>query len=77
MAYKIIDIEGIGEAYAAMLEAAGVDTVKEFRHRVAANLQAKMEEVNAEKNLVNRVPSESELQKMIDQAKEMEVTMTY
>jgi hypothetical protein len=36
-----------------------------------------MEEVNAEKNLVNRVPSESELQKMIDQAKEMEVTMTY
>ena len=58
MAYKIIDIEGIGEAY-------------------AANLQAKMEEVNAEKNLVNRVPSESELQKMIDQAKEMEVTMTY
>ena len=58
MAYKIIDIEGIGEAY-------------------AAKLQAKMEEVNAEKNLVNRVPSESELQKMIDQAKEMEVTMTY
>ena len=58
-------------------EFTGVDTVKEFRHRVAANLQKKMEEVNAEKNLVNRVPSESELQKMIDQAKEMEVTMTY
>ena len=70
-------IKGVGPQFAELLEAAGVDTVKEFRHRVAANLKAKMEEVNAEKNLVNRVPSESELQKMIDQAKEMEVTMTY
>jgi predicted flap endonuclease-1-like 5' DNA nuclease len=70
-------IKGVGPQFAELLEAAGVDTVKEFRHRVAANLQKKMEEVNAEKNLVNRVPSESELQKMIDQAKEMEVTMTY
>ena len=26
MAYKIIDIEGIGEAYAAKLEAAGIAT---------------------------------------------------
>ena len=70
-------IKGVGPQFAELLEAAGVDTVKEFRHRVAANLQAKMEEVNAEKNLVNRVPSESELQKMIDQAKEMEPVMTY
>mgnify|MGYP002519479438 CR=1 FL=1 len=70
-------IKGVGPQFAELLEAAGVDTVKELRHRVAANLKAKMEEVNAEKNLVNRVPSESELQKMIDQAKEMEVTMTY
>lgn len=70
-------IKGVGPQFAELLEAAGVDTVKEFRHRVAANLQKKMEEVNAEKNLVNRVPSESELQKMINQAKEMEVTMSY
>ena len=70
-------IKGVGPPFAELLEAAGVDTVKEFRHRVAANLQKKMEEVNAEKNLVNRVPSESELQKMIDQAKEMEPVMTY
>ncbi|MBQ5862073.1 MAG: DUF4332 domain-containing protein, partial [Alistipes sp.] len=67
----------VGPQFAELLEAAGVDTVKEFRHRVAANLQAKMEEVNAAKNLVNRVPSESELQKMIDQAKEMEPVVTY
>ena len=70
-------IHGVGPQFAELLEAAGVDTVKEFRHRVAANLQKKLEEVNAEKNLVNRVPSESELQKMIDQAKEMEPVVTY
>lgn len=70
-------IKGIGPQFAELLEASGVDTVKEFGHRVAANLAAKMEEVNAKKNLVNRVPSESELQKMIDEAKSMPAKMTY
>ena len=37
-------IKGVGPQFAELLEAAGVDTVKEFRHRVAANLQKKMEE---------------------------------
>ena len=63
--------------FAELLEAAGVDTVKEFRHRVAANLQPKLVEVNDQKNLCNRVPSITELQKMIDQAKELEPVITY
>jgi len=70
-------IKGVGPQFAELLEASGVDTVKEFRHRVAANLQPKLEEVNNEKNLCNRVPSVSELQKMIDQAKELPVTLEY
>ena len=70
-------VKGVGPQFAELLEAAGVDTVKEFRHRVAANLQKKMEEVNEAKNLVNRVPTVAELQKMIDLAKELEPTMTY
>lgn len=37
--------------FAELLEAAGVDTIKEFRHRVAANLYAKLAAVNAEKKL--------------------------
>ncbi|MBQ5508945.1 MAG: DUF4332 domain-containing protein, partial [Muribaculaceae bacterium] len=49
-------INGIGPQFAELLEAAGVDTVKELKHRVAENLQKKLEEVNAEKNLCNRVP---------------------
>lgn len=70
-------IKGVGPQFSELLEAAGVDTVKELKHRVAANLAAKLVEVNEEKNLCNRVPSEKEVQKMIDQAKELEPRMTY
>ncbi len=70
-------IKGVAGQFAELLEAAGVDTVKEFRHRVAANLHPKMVEVNEEKNLCNRVPSVSELEKMIEQAKELEPVITY
>jgi predicted flap endonuclease-1-like 5' DNA nuclease len=70
-------INGVGPQFAELLEAAGVDTVKEFRHRVAENLQPKLEETNAAKNICNRVPAVSEIQKMIDQAKELEPKMTY
>jgi len=77
MAYKIIDIEGIGAAYAAKLKEAGVDTIKEFRHRVPANLYAKMVAINDEKNLCNRIPSVKEIEKMVAQAKEMEPTVKY
>ena len=70
-------INGIGPQFAELLEAAGVDTVKELRHRVAANLAAKVAEVNEEKHLCGRVPAEAEIQKMIDQAKELPPRMTY
>lgn len=70
-------IKGVGPQFAELLEAAGVDTVKEFRHRVAENLQPKLEEINAEFNICGRVPSVAEVQKMIDQAKELEPKMTY
>ena len=70
-------INGVGPQFAELLEAAGVDTVKEFRHRVAENLQPKLVETNDAKNICNRVPAVSEIQKMIDQAKELEPKVTY
>ena len=70
-------INGIAGQFAELLEAAGVDTVKEFRHRVPANLHPKLVEVNEQKNLCNRVPTVSELEKMIAQAKELEPLITY
>ena len=70
-------INGIAGQFAELLEAAGVDTVKEFRHRVPANLHPKLVETNNEKNLCNRVPSLSEVEKMIAQAKELEPLISY
>ena len=70
-------IRGVAGQFAELLEAAGVDTVKEFRHRVAENLYPKLVEVNEAKNLCNRVPSEKEIQKMIDCAKELPTVITY
>lgn len=70
-------IKGVAGQFAELLEAAGVDTVKEFRHRVAANLHPKLIEINDQKNLCNRVPAVSELERMIAQAKELEPTITY
>ena len=73
----LMRINGVGPQFSELLEAAGVDTVKELKHRVPANLQAKLEEVNAEKNLVNRVPAVAEVEKMIAQAKELPAVMEY
>lgn len=61
-------INGVGPQFAELLEAVGVDTVKEMRHRNAENLAAKMAEVNEAKHLTRRSPSAAELQKMIDEA---------
>ncbi|MBS5614372.1 MAG: DUF4332 domain-containing protein, partial [Prevotella buccalis] len=73
----LMRINGVGPQFSELLEAASVDTVKELKHRVAENLQQKLEEINNKRNLVNRVPSVSEVQKMIDQAKELPAIMEY
>lgn len=70
-------VPGIGPQFAELLEAAGVDTVKELRHRNPASLAAKLEEVNEVKKLTRRVPSEKEVAKMIEAAKELEPKMSY
>ena len=70
-------IPGVGPQFAELLEAAGVDTVKELRHRNPASLAAKLEEVNEEKKLTRRVPSEKEVAKMVEAAKELNPKMTY
>ena len=73
----LMRIKGIAGQFSELLEAAGVDTVKEFRHRVPANLHPKLVATNEEKNLCNRVPSLKELEDMIAQAKELIPLITY
>ena len=73
----LMRINGVGPQFSELLEAAGVDTVKELRNRNAANLAAKMLEVNEAKHLCKRTPVEKEIQKYIDAAKELEPVVTY
>lgn len=73
----LMRIKGVGEEYSDLLEAAGVDTVKELKHRKAENLHAKMEEVNAEKKLVRQTPSLKSVSDWIEQAKTMAAVLTY
>jgi len=70
-------VKGIGPQFSELLEAAGVDTVKELRNRNAANLTAKLVEINEEKHLCRRTPVEKEVQKFIDLAKTLEPVVTY
>lgn len=70
-------IKGVAGQFAELLEASGVDTVKELRHRVPENLHAKLVEVNEQKNLCNRVPSLPELTAIIERAKETEPKVKY
>ncbi|MEM8737617.1 MAG: DUF4332 domain-containing protein [Planctomycetota bacterium] len=73
----LMRIKGVGEEYSELLEAAGVDTVKELKMRRADNLTTKMEETNEAKKLVRSTPSESVVAGWIEQAKTMEPTITH
>ncbi|MEM1020042.1 MAG: DUF4332 domain-containing protein, partial [Pseudomonadota bacterium] len=73
----LMRIKGVGEEYSELLEAAGVDTVKELRNRRPDNLAAKMAEVNAKKKLVRSLPSEKVVEGWVGQAKELDPVMKY
>ena len=70
-------IKGVGSEYADLLEASGVDSVPELAQRNAANLTSKMEEVNAAKSLVRKVPTESQVADWVEQAKNLPKVVTH
>ena len=70
-------IKGVGEEYSDLLEEAGVDTIPELAQRNAENLYAKLHEVNAAKELVRRLPTQSQVADWIAQAKKMPRVVTY
>lgn len=73
----LMRVKGVGKQFAELLEAAGVDTVKELRTRNPANLATRMAEVNAEKKLTRAVPTESMVAGWIEAAQSMPPILTY
>jgi len=70
-------IKGVGSEFSELLEASGVDTVKELKNRIAANLVKKMTEVNTQKKLTRRVPTEAVVAGWIEQAKGLPPAVEY
>lgn len=70
-------IKGISTQYSDLLEASGVDTIKELRHRNPENLLEKMREVNREKKLVRQVPAFSQVESFVEQAKLLEPRVSH
>lgn len=70
-------IKGVASQYAELLEAAGVDTVKELRNRNHENLATMIHKVNQEKRLVRQVPASNRVEGWIDQARKLEPMVSY
>ena len=70
-------VKGIAEELSDLLEFSGVDSVPELATRNAANLHAKMTEINDAKKLVRKLPSLSQVEKFIAEAKKLPKVVTH
>jgi hypothetical protein len=70
-------IKGVGEEYAELLEAAGVNTVKELKYRNPANLARQMAAANKQRKLVRLLPSEKRIGRWIEAAKRLQIKISY
>lgn len=73
----LMRLRGIGEEYSELLEKAGVDTVKELRNRNPDNLYEALVHANETHKLVRKLPTLSNVENWIKEAKEAEPIMTY
>lgn len=73
----LMRVKGVGEEYSDLLEAAGVDTIKELRRRNPRNLLSTMIEVNNKKRLVRRLPTEVMVTRWVDHAKTLQPIVKY
>ena len=63
--------------FSELLEAAGVDTVKELRNRNPENLATKMAEVNASRKLVRMTPSATSVGAWVAQAQALQPKVSH
>ena len=70
-------IKGVGEDYANLLQAAGVDTVKELKYRNPGKLAKAMAEANVKRKLVRVLPSGNAVVRWIEHAKKLPMKISY
>lgn len=70
-------IKGISREYAELLQAAGVDTVRELRYRSPCNLAKAMAEANKKHKMVRLLPSEKVVCRWIESAQKLDLKIKY
>src|SRR5476651_172836 len=70
-------IRGISKEYAELLQAAGVDTVKELKYRNPSNLAKAMADANKKRKMVRLLPSEKVVCRWIESAQNLPLKITY
>jgi hypothetical protein len=70
-------IKGVGREAAELLEAAGVDTVRELRYRNPANLADRMKTSMTNAKLARPLPSQKVLARWIEGAKALKLEIRY
>ena len=70
-------IKGVGEDYANLLQAVGVDTVKELKYRNVGKLASAMREANKKTKLVRLLPSERRVRRWVEHARQLPLKISY
>jgi nucleotidyltransferase/DNA polymerase involved in DNA repair len=70
-------IKGVGREAAELLEAAGVDTIRELRYRNPANLAERMKAAMTNAKLARPLPSQRVLTRWIEGAKALKLEIRY
>jgi predicted flap endonuclease-1-like 5' DNA nuclease len=70
-------VKGIGRQYAELLQASGVDSVKELAQRIPDHLHEKIKASNEAKHQVHVIPNVETLTTWVEEAKQLPRVVTY
>lgn len=70
-------IRGMGADYAELVHAAGVKTVRDLKHRNARRLAEAIREANDKRALVRHPPSERLVRRWIEEARALDIKISY
>ena len=73
----LLRIKGVGRQYAELLQASGVDSVKELAQRKPDHLHEKLKESNEAKHQVHIVPNLTSITNWISEAKQLPRVVSY
>ena len=73
----LLRIKGVGRQYAELLQASGVDSVKELAQRRPEHLHEKIKASNEAKHQVHVLPNVSSLGRWIEEAKKLPRVVSY